>query len=232
MATDYTNKQKSDTYSEGITSDKLSLRPKILEVIGNISGKKILDLGCGSGKYSIIFARMGAHVTGIDISTEQIKNAEEISSHKNIEYLQGNAEEILKNKEFDIVFMNMVVPDIGDPEKLKDLFVFAYKAVKNSFIFTALHPLYLCPKANQLDAPKSDFDPKDYFNEGSTFLSKAQTDVGNEMHFNETHYSLTFVSKLLSESGFVIKRLVESAPVPKEDIYFPIYLIFECVKKD
>jgi 2-polyprenyl-3-methyl-5-hydroxy-6-metoxy-1,4-benzoquinol methylase len=88
MATDYTDPKKAETYSEGIVSDKLSLRPVILNVIGNIKDKNILDLGCGSGKYSIVFAEMGAIVTGVDISKKQIELAQKINPHKNIDFLQ------------------------------------------------------------------------------------------------------------------------------------------------
>ena len=34
--------------------------------IGNVSGKKVLDVGCGGGLISIPFARLKADVTGID----------------------------------------------------------------------------------------------------------------------------------------------------------------------
>ncbi|HEV2035635.1 MAG TPA: class I SAM-dependent methyltransferase [Candidatus Dormibacteraeota bacterium] len=41
------------------------------------TGKRVLDFGCGSGAYSVELARFAQHVTGIDISPEAIKQAEE-----------------------------------------------------------------------------------------------------------------------------------------------------------
>ena len=38
-------------------------------VLGDVSGKTILDFGCGSGENSLLLARRGAHVIGVDIST-------------------------------------------------------------------------------------------------------------------------------------------------------------------
>jgi len=38
------------------------------EILGDIRGKRLLDVGCGLGENALLFARWGAHVTGVDIS--------------------------------------------------------------------------------------------------------------------------------------------------------------------
>jgi len=38
------------------------------EILGDITGKRLLDVGCGLGENSLLFARWGAHVTGVDVS--------------------------------------------------------------------------------------------------------------------------------------------------------------------
>ena len=38
----------------------------------NVTGKQVLELGCGSGEVSIVAARLGARVTGLDIVPEMI----------------------------------------------------------------------------------------------------------------------------------------------------------------
>jgi 2-polyprenyl-3-methyl-5-hydroxy-6-metoxy-1,4-benzoquinol methylase len=47
-----------------------------IDALGDVRGKTILDVGCGSGLYSIYFARAGADVTGIDFSENMIALAE------------------------------------------------------------------------------------------------------------------------------------------------------------
>src|SRR5262249_3243747 len=37
-------------------------------IIGNVEGKRLLDVGCGDGPNMAMFAQMGADVTGIDVS--------------------------------------------------------------------------------------------------------------------------------------------------------------------
>jgi len=38
------------------------------EILGDIKGKRLLDVGCGLGENSLLFARWGAYVTGVDVS--------------------------------------------------------------------------------------------------------------------------------------------------------------------
>lgn len=45
--------------------------------IGDATGKRVLDIGCGSGRYCVEIAKAGGHVTGIELSTEMLKMAEE-----------------------------------------------------------------------------------------------------------------------------------------------------------
>jgi SAM-dependent methyltransferase len=47
-----------------------------IKALGNVEGKSILDIGCGSGLYSIYFAQRGANVTGVDFSSRMIELAE------------------------------------------------------------------------------------------------------------------------------------------------------------
>jgi len=46
-------------------------------VIGDLKGKRVLDFGCGEGENSAVLAKLGAHVTGIDISQGAIDTARE-----------------------------------------------------------------------------------------------------------------------------------------------------------
>lgn len=49
--------------------------PTIMEQVGDIEGLDVLDLACGSGFFTKLWARLGAQVTGVDISSEIIDKA-------------------------------------------------------------------------------------------------------------------------------------------------------------
>ncbi len=56
-----------------------SLQPIELELLGDVKGKSILHLQCHFGQDSLSLARMGATVTGVDISDEAIRTAAQLN---------------------------------------------------------------------------------------------------------------------------------------------------------
>ena len=70
-------------------------------------GLKILDVGCGTGELSLLFAEMGHKVTGIDISRKMLKTAKEKAEacRADITFGEGDAENPpFETSSFDIVF--------------------------------------------------------------------------------------------------------------------------------
>jgi len=78
------------------------------------TGKRILDFGCGSGIHTTEMARFAGHVTGIDISPETIRLAQE---HAQSEGLAGKTTFVVKDAEnldfppgsFDVVTVHGVL---------------------------------------------------------------------------------------------------------------------------
>lgn len=233
MATDFSSKKLTKTYAEGVVAEELSLKPVNLKLVGNTKNKKVLDLGCGDGRYSIIFAKQGADIIAIDFSSHQIDIAKQINSHTNIKYTHSDISNIssVGSGLIDLVFMNMVIPDLDNQKKLQKVFSEVPRVLKRNgrFIFSTLHPLYLSPEQDISDKPIN-FKKKNYFKEGSNYKASAITKFGNKMVFNETHFSLGYISKLIMKNNLVIKLLTESKQVPSKGMYLPKYLVIECKK--
>ena len=89
--------------------------------LGKIMGdSKVLDVGCGTGIYTIPLAeRTNASVVGIDSSKDMIEQAEKKEDSKRIEWLIGNAEDLpFDNARFDCVFMTMVIHQVINKKKV------------------------------------------------------------------------------------------------------------------
>lgn len=87
-------------------------------------GKRVLELGCGIGTDTIGFARKGAHVTAVDLSTESIavarKRAEVYGLEDRIEFFQANAEELsaaVPVRPYDLVYSFGVIHHTPHPER-------------------------------------------------------------------------------------------------------------------
>jgi SAM-dependent methyltransferase len=50
-------------------------RPAVLDLVGDVRGRRVLDLGCGAGHLAAELAGRGAHVTGVDGSERLLRHA-------------------------------------------------------------------------------------------------------------------------------------------------------------
>ena len=79
---------KEDPNTIHIRSDLL-VSERVVDMLGDVSNKRIIDLGCGNGKVSRWLNKKGAKVTGVDALDDQIDIARQVSSQEddNINYL-------------------------------------------------------------------------------------------------------------------------------------------------
>ncbi len=61
---------------EGDLWHRALIDPPLLRLVGEVSGKCVLDLACGNGYLSRRFARQGATVIGVDASASLIERAQ------------------------------------------------------------------------------------------------------------------------------------------------------------
>ena len=107
---------------------------EIKEVLKQVSwkGKKVLDVGCGTGLFAYNAAKRGAFVLGIDFSTEAIDIANSQHTHKNLKFQSMDVNEI--KEKFDVIVSNGTLEHMDDP--LKSLKLFKKHLTKNGCIIT------------------------------------------------------------------------------------------------
>jgi 2-polyprenyl-3-methyl-5-hydroxy-6-metoxy-1,4-benzoquinol methylase len=74
------------------------------EILGDIGGRRILELGCGTGDASAHLADLGALITGIDGAPAQIQRSHRRWQHPRLELLHTEATDYLRRTgpQFDI----------------------------------------------------------------------------------------------------------------------------------
>jgi SAM-dependent methyltransferase len=88
--------------------------------------KNMLELGCGQGRDSVFFAKLGCNIVAIDISENAIKFVERIKYDENLKNLQLVISDIQKplnfqNLKFDMVYSNLSL-QFFDLSKLSNIF--------------------------------------------------------------------------------------------------------------
>ncbi|UCG00803.1 MAG: class I SAM-dependent methyltransferase [Candidatus Heimdallarchaeota archaeon] len=102
---------KSEFYNvEKFKEGGISISDLEINEVGDVKGKKLLHLQCHFGKDTLSWARLGAHVTGVDFSSRAIELARQLSAEIGIEatFIQSDIYDLdrtsLKQNCFDIVF--------------------------------------------------------------------------------------------------------------------------------
>lgn len=136
----------SDFYDvNGFLNGKTSLNSIELKLLGNIEGKSILHLQCHFGQDSISLARMGAHVTGVDLSDVAIGQAIELADKagEKVSFICCDIYDLPSHldQQFDIVFTSYGVvgwlPDLSKWANVVDRFL----KPAGEFIMVEFHPV-------------------------------------------------------------------------------------------
>ena len=135
----------SDFYNmQGFLHGETSLKEIELELLGDVKGKKILHLQCHFGQDSISLSRMGATVTGVDLSDKEIDKAREIASKLNTDtkFICCDIYDLPNHldEKFDIVFTSYgTIGWLPDLSKWANI-VARYLTPGGKFVFVEFHP--------------------------------------------------------------------------------------------
>ncbi len=137
---------KSEFYDvKNFLKGKSSLNEIELNLLKDISGKSILHLQCHFGQDSISLGRLGAKVTGVDLSDKAIDQAKILTEKLNIdaEFICCDIYDLPNHldKKFDIVFTSYGtigwLPDLSKWAKI----ISKYLKPGGKFIFAEFHPV-------------------------------------------------------------------------------------------
>lgn len=216
-------------------------QPIIFSLLGDISNKSILDIGCGYGTTTYKLSELGGdRILGIDSSEKMIMKAKLDNYKNNIEYRVLNAVDLdLITETFDIVVSCLVIHYIENIDKL-------FNNINNllnengEFIFSMEHPIFTASVDNtsrkwlyNRRGEVSGFILDNYSKEGvrkSNWLNK---------DLIKYHYKTSTIINKLVENGFVIDKIEEPSPSRKmvkalskaeHEIHRPVFLIIKCHK--
>lgn len=91
-----------------------------LNILGDVKDKDVLEFGCGAAQWAIALARRGARMTGIDISSEQLRFAREAQQNEDVDFplIECSATEVpLPDSSFDLIFCDHGATSFTDPKE-------------------------------------------------------------------------------------------------------------------
>lgn len=120
----------------------------ILQRMGSLRGKKLLDIGAGLGESSVYFALQGASVTTVDLSPMMVETALELGRKHGVT-LEGHvsgAEDLnLPAEAYDLIYIANTIHHVQDRDSL---FEQMFRALKPGGVFFSYDPLAYNPVIN------------------------------------------------------------------------------------
>ena len=179
-------------------------------LLGDISGKSVLDLACGEGLYTREFAQMGAsRVVGVDISERMLSLAieREALAPLGIEYTHSAAQDLGKIGDFDVVAAVFLLHYAQTREQLCKMCKTAFDNLRPGQRFVTV--------ANDFEIKGFDYPASDGFKkygygirassvplqEGSVMTITLAGD-GEEVHYDGYYFSREIYEWALTAAGF------------------------------
>jgi SAM-dependent methyltransferase len=182
----------------------------ILDLLGALDGRRLLDVGAGLGESSVYFALKGARVTTTDISPAMVETALALGRKHGAE-MEGfvtTAEGLnVEPDSFDIVYLANVIHHVHDRAAL---YAQVLRALKPGGRFVSIDPVAYNPVINQYRRMATEVRTPD-----ETPLTRADATLARSF-FPDLQYRHFWILTLLLFIKYAIKDRVH----PNQDRYW------------
>lgn len=238
MESRYTDHRFLRLYSEREAVMELCPFPDFIIQLGNLKGKRVLDIGCGQGVLPNIMAQRGAIVTGIDISSDQIeisKNRYGDRDNPVFKVMDAVNMDFTDNL-FDAATMNMVLLNVPTIDSVGKIIRETSRVLRpdGKLIFTDLHPItILRPEKPRSTKLSGDFS---YFRDGDEYTAQIDLGEGRSIEFHNKHWTIKSYKELLAKADMYVENMSEptygkESPTKFRELNQPEYIMFVCRKK-
>ena len=221
---------------DGDRNRKYQSDEPMLELLGDVRGKRVLDVGSGNGYLCRKLAKAGAATQGIEISDQFVEMAEgrERKERLGIDYHQGSASDMgfLPDGHFDLAVANYVLMDIQDyTGALRHI----YRVLRRGGRFVAVisHPSFQGAQSGWVwavpDSPRREdrlgWRTDMYFHRGPTLEAWGNLDPVLSFHRPLRDYWQAFV-----EAGFTVHTFEEPSIAERGRRELPIWSVEQSLR--
>ncbi len=174
-----------------------------LNLFGDVTGKTMLEIGCGSGHSLKYHAdRKAGELWGLDLSQKQLENAEKYLAANNyfpkLICAAMEEESNIPQNYFDVVYSIYAIGWASDLEKVFRR-IASYLKKGGMFIFSWKHPLHGCVvvEEGELIFKKSYFD-EDWY-----------TTIVDDMEIVLPNRKISTYINAMTSAGFIIESMIE-----------------------
>lgn len=196
---------------EGFMKGKSSLNTIELSLLGDVKDKSILHLQCHFGQESISLSRLGAKVTGVDLSDRAIENAIRIAKETNqdTQFVCCDIYDLTNhlNEQFDIVYTSYgTIGWLPNMDKWASV-ISKFLKPEGKFVFVEFHPVIWMFDENYEEIKYNYFNTEAIIEVSTgTYADKNAPIIQEEVSWN---HNLAEVFTALIKTGLEIKQFEE-----------------------
>ena len=143
----------SEHLSSGDTYHETLILPNLMRLVGDVVGKRVLDLACGTGFFSRALAEAGAQVTGVDIAPELIAKAKNnLLGYPTSKFVVTPAHDLsqFESNSFDVIINILAIDNIAE---ISEMLLECARVLKRdgSMHIVFNHPVLRIPGASSWD---------------------------------------------------------------------------------
>lgn len=190
--------------------------PALLSLLPDMTGKRVLDLGCGYGEHCRMFLEKGASsVVGIDISQKMLAVAKQENNDGRITYINMAMEDIgTLQMEFDVVVSSLAFHYVEDFTGVIGQ-IYRLLSKNGVLVFSQENPLCTCHSGGNRWT-KDENGNKLYLNLADYGVESERESVWFVDNVKKYHRMFSTIVNTLTEAGFTIRKMIE--PLPTEEI--------------
>lgn len=160
--------------------------------------KSILDLGCGTGRYDVLFSQKGYTVVGVDLSEKMISIAKGKSADT-LKFLQGDIRNIQLNRKFDVVVSLFHVMSYQITNKdIEDVFKTAKLHLEEGGVF-----IFDCWYGPAVLSDRPAIRVKRFEDEAVKLLRIAEPKMHANENYVDVHYEVVVTDKKTGERNSI-----------------------------
>jgi ubiquinone/menaquinone biosynthesis C-methylase UbiE len=197
------------------------INPCLMDLVGEATGKTVLDLGCGEGHLARQLVDMTSRqirIIAVDASAKMIQIAKEKSAgYANcVTFQQADAGDLseIRGDSFDITICNMALMDI---KNYRQVIQEVSRTLKPTgvFVFSILHPCFFTPGSEWLrdEGGRITAWKVDNYHLGLAWKSVVKSKMNKATYY--FHRTLEDYCSVLGECGFAIVSIREPIPSKK-----------------
>ena len=181
-----------------------------LRLLGDVKGKRVLELGSGSGASAVALARRGASVFAVDAAASQLAQGRRLAEREEVrvEWHRSDLADLafLRADSIDLVFSAYALGYVDD---LGRVFRQVHRVLKPDapLVFSVPHPAY-----DMID----DDDPEEPLLVRRSYFDQTPIDYEwNGIGFTDYHHSISDLFMGLTRTSFRVDTILEPEPLMK-----------------